>query len=311
MNKIDPLRIDLNLLKAFDALARERNVTRAAERLRVGQPAMSHALRRLRRLVGDELFVKTPDGMEPTRRAESLAGPIRDALERLAAALSAVETFDPSQEEQQFTLAISDWLAAHLLPDLLSSLQKEAPQVSIRLHSVDTERCGSLLDQGVIDLAVGYPMKMAAWRRERTLFTETHVCVFNPKLVAARAPIALDEYLSHPHILVSHTGGPRGFVDDKLTKLGRSRRVLLSGTQFLLIGYLLHVIPVIATLPRRFAERSGLIVGLQQSPLPIPAADFAVSMMWHVRNDHSASQLWLRQRIEQTLQSPRPDARRL
>ncbi len=294
MNRIDALLIDLNLLKTFDALAQERNVTRAAERLRLGQPAVSHALGRLRELLDDELFIRTPTGMEPTARAREIEGSVRSALAQLASALSSPRNFDASTEAHTFSVGICDWLAADIAPVLTRRIRESAPRVTIRLHSIDDSNGGRLLDDGTIDLAIGYPIELAAWHRSRTLFTETHVCVFNPSRVEASTPITLDEYTGYSHLLMSHSGSPRGFVDEELQRLGRSRQVIMCGTQFLLAVHILRAEPVIATLPRRFARRCCDVAGLRMSELPFEGKGFEVPMIWHARNDGGAAQVWLR-----------------
>jgi DNA-binding transcriptional LysR family regulator len=264
---------------------------------------MSHALGRLRDLFDDELFVRTPSGMEPTSRALDLEGPIRSALDHLALALLAAERFDAKTDTRTFSVGMSDWLAADVMPNLIALMRATAPNVSLRLHSIDNGNCASLLDEGVIDLAMGYPAGVATWHRQRTLFTETHVCVFNAALVKASSPITIEEYTSYPHILVSHSGELRGMVDAHLEKLGQSRQVIVSGTQFLLAAYILQGAAVIATLPKRFARRCGVVSGLQQSSLPFASTDFAVPMIWHQRNERNAAQIWLRRQIEGALES--------
>jgi LysR family transcriptional regulator, mexEF-oprN operon transcriptional activator len=304
MNRFDPLLLDLNLLKTFDVLSQERSVTRAAERLHLGQPAVSHALGRLRELLGDELFIRSATGMEPTARARELEGPVRSALAQLVAALSTLEKFDASTQTRTFAVGISDWLAADFMPTLLRNIRESAPHITLRIHSLDDSLCARLLDEGAIDLAVGYPIELEAWHRSQALFTESHVCVFNPEHVAASTPITLDEYTRYPHLLMSHSGNPTGFVDEELRQFGRSRRVIASGTQFLLVPYVLQAQPIIATLPTRFAQRCCELATLQASELPFAARSFEVAMVWHARNHSSAAQAWLRTRIQGAVSGP-------
>lgn len=297
MKNIHSPALDLNLIKVFDALLEARNVSRAAEALGVSQSAVSHALGRLRLLVGDPLFVRTGNRMEPTPRAQRLAEPLRDLLLGAARALSVEDSFDPYREERSFTISASDSLQAVLLTGILRDAGTGGLRVSVALRSLDPDAMLNALDDGTIDLAIGYMPEVRRWHDSEFLYLENHVCLFHPALVPLTPPISLEDYTRYPHLMPSLRGGLSSFIDDDLHALGTKRRVAASTTQFLAIPMMLTRTPMISTLPARLAYFCAQATELVTSPLPFPSSDFDVSMAWHRRNTGSPSHGWLRQRI--------------
>ncbi|SMH31487.1 transcriptional regulator, LysR family [Azospirillum lipoferum] len=295
MRSIHSPALDLNLIKVFDALLEARSVSRAADSLGVSQSAVSHALGRLRVMVGDPLFVRTGNRMEPTPRAQRLAEPLRELLLGAARALSVEETFDPYREERSFTISTSDSLQAVLLTGILRDAC--ALRVSVALKTLDPDAMFDALDDGTIDLAIGYMPDVRRWHDRQFLYAENHVCLFDPALVPLTPPVSLEDYTRYPHLMPSLRGGMSSFIDDDLHALGAKRRVAASTTQFLAIPMMLTQAPMISTLPARLAHFCAKATGLVTSPLPFPSEDFDVSMAWHRRNGGSPSHGWLRQRI--------------
>lgn len=308
MKRIHSPTLDLNLIKVFDALLESRSVSRAADALGVSQSAVSHALGRLRTLVGDPLFVRTGGRMEPTPRAQRLAEPLRELLLGAARALSVEESFDPRLEDRSFSICTSDAVQAVLLTGLLRDLSDqsgEAGRVSLSLRSLDPDAMLNGLDDGTIDLVIGYLPEVRRWHDREYLYTDNHVCLFNPDLVPLTAPISLEDYTRYPHLMPSLRGGLSSFIDDDLSALGTQRRVAASTTQFLAIPMMLKHTAMITTLPTRTAEFCAKAVGLAISPLPFPSEDYDVSMAWHRRNTGSPSHGWLRQRVQKEAQGLR------
>jgi LysR family transcriptional activator of mexEF-oprN operon len=301
MSRLELAEVDLNLLKAFDALCREGSVTKAAERLALGQPAMSHALSRLRELLGDELFVKTPRGMEPTARARALMRPVRTALADLAHALNDGGEFDPMTEQWRARLGMPAFVAAAVLPALLPAVSHTAPAVSFEVQTMPARRLGGLLDDGELDVVVAFDLPEVPWHRRRLLVREPHRCIFNGALLSISAPITLEEFLAFPHIAVSPQGDPVSPIDVVLRELGKGRRVLASTSDFLLVGYVLRDVPAIATLPASFAQRCSLTAGLEVSPLPFDFEECEITVSWHARDEASAKHRWLRELIASTI----------
>lgn len=294
MKRIHNADLDLNLLKVFDALFDTHSASRAAANLGVSQSAVSHALARLRTLFRDPLFVRTAGRMEPTPRAQRLAEPVREALVAAARALAAEETFDPRRDPRIFSIGASDSLQTVLFSRALSGLAEEGMRPVLRLRSLDRDAALVALDEGEIDLAVGYLPQIRRWHDREVLYEEGHVCLFNPRLLSLPVPLSLEAYIAHGHIMPSLRGEVTSFVDEALDALGRQRRVVATTTEFLAIPMILHQAPLIATLPKRLAQYCANAASLATSPLPFASPKFQVSMVWHRRDSGSPSCAWLR-----------------
>lgn len=286
---------DLNLLKAFDALYAERHVTRAGLRIGLSQSAMSGALTRLRELLADELFVRTPLGMQPTARADDLAGPVSDVLRLVRNALRA-DGFEPAIAERAFTVAMSDYAAFVLLPPLLSRLGVEAPGIDLRVRGMfGREEAVDLLDSGEANLAVGVPVEASARILTRPLLREGFACIARGGHPAFVDGINLEAFLAVPHLLVSPEGDRAGLVDHKLAKLGLERRVVLSLPQFLVAPFVVTETNLIATLAARVAHRfAAMDIGIAVHETPVALSDWPLALMWHRRADEHAATIWLR-----------------
>jgi LysR family transcriptional activator of mexEF-oprN operon len=298
MNNIsenDLRRLDLNLLLVLHVLLEEGSVTRAAERLYLGQPAISGSLARLREAFSDPLFVRTPKGMQPTPRAIALGEQVRPFLRVLQGELLGPPSFDPAVSERVFHLGMSDALEAALMPMLLQRLLAVAPGVRVVAHQTDSGRAPAMLDTGEIELAAGVFDPPAAWHRQRRLFGWHYVCLYDPGQIAVRGdPVPLDTYLAHPHLLTSFNAELTGFIDERLAELGRSRRVQFSSRNFSTSAALLKRMPAFTTLPSYYAEAWRDLLGLAVAELPFDVPRFAVSLMWPATADLDPGLAWLR-----------------
>ena len=290
--------IDLNLLVAFDALMAERNVTRAAARIGRTQPAMSAALARLRSLFADELFLRSPGGLQPTPRAVDLGGPLSEALAQIQRTLDFTQAFAPAAATATFTLALSDHPAFVLLPRLMKQLARQAPGVTLLVrgftHRDDAEE---LLERGVAHAAVGVP---AAWGSNvvtRPLFEERFVSVMRKGHPLAGKRLTLKRFLSFPHLLVSPEGDRQSLVDLKLAELGHTRKLGLALPQMYAAPRIVAASDLIATLMEGVVRGSPHAGQLQifEPPLELPEVPFVLA--WHRRNDSHPAQRWLRERI--------------
>ncbi|KAA0114894.1 LysR family transcriptional regulator [Methylobacterium sp. P1-11] len=292
---MDISSFDLNLLKVFDALYAERNVTRAGLRVGLSQSAVSGALSRLRELLADELFVRTPTGMQPTVRADDLAGPIADALGLVRGALRA-DPFDPSTADRTFTIAMSDYAAFVLLPPLLARLGEEAPGIDLRVRGIfGRDEAIDLLDGGEANLAVGVPPDVSARILTRPLLREGFACTARPGHPAFAPGADIAAFAAAPHLLVSPEGDRSGLVDHRLAALGLERRVVLSLPQFLVAPFVIAETDLIATIARRVARRfahAGIGISIHEPPIVLP--DWPLALMWHRRSDSHAATVWLR-----------------
>ncbi len=296
---------DLNLLRVFDRVMAEGSLTRAAAALAMTQPAASHALKRLHRAIGEPLFVRGAFGMRPTARAEALWPQVREALDGLRQAL-APETFDPRKGATVFRLAMADATAALLSPPLLSVMQRESAQVSVRILPLTTRDPRRLLLEGEADLAVGhFPVAVAALvsegaatgLRHAHLYDSRYVCVMRRGHPLAQRPLTLEDYCAAEHLLVSFSGRPQGLMDQALAAFGRRRRIVLTVNQFFTAGRVVTQSDLLTVLPERFVPATGYAAELVTRPLPFEMEPVSVKMLWPLRLDSDPAQRWLRDRL--------------
>ncbi|AGU47308.1 transcriptional regulator, LysR family [Variovorax paradoxus B4] len=296
---------DLNLLRVFDEVMAERNLTRAARNLSITQPAVSNALRRLREVLGDELVSRAGAGVEPTPRALALWPTVRDALRQLQHTLAPGE-FDASTADTTFLLAMADATAAELIPGLVQIVEKEAPAVSLRVLPLTTRDPRRMLEQEEVDMAVGYfPAVIAslaargqsgagvAFETQR-LYLGQYVCVMRRGHPLANAPLTLDDYCAARHLLVSFSGRPYGFIDQTLGALGRERRIVVTVNQFFTAGRVVANSDLLTVLPRHFVTVTGIDEQLVLRDLPFDQPMVHVDAIWHRRAQHGHAHEWLR-----------------
>jgi len=288
-------RVDLNLLVALDALLTERSVTRAAARVGLGQPAMSHNLARLRALFGDELLTRGPEGMRPTPRALALLDPVRIALAQIATLVSQDEAFDPQTAERLFRIWLPDSAEVLLGPALLAHFCIAAPGVRLRLYS--TAGLFDELDADRVDLGVGALPEGRTHHKRRLLTTDTYLCMFNAERVGLAAPISLDDYVGLPHVLTSLRKGEQGVVDEALAKLGLRRTVALTTPRFVAVPFVVAGAPVVTTMHARLARFFAAQLGLSLSPAPVELPEVSFSLVWHASYDHDPAHRWLRETV--------------
>ena len=271
--------LDLNLLRVFDEVMAERNLTRAARNLSITQPAVSNALRRLRDVLGDELVMRAGAGVEPTPRALALWPTVREALRQLQHTLAPGE-FDAAIADTTFLLAMADATAAELIPGLVQIVEKEAPAISLRVLPLTTRDPRRMLEQEEVDMAIGYfPAVIAslaargqsgvgvAFETQR-LYLGQYVCVMRRGHPLANAPLTLDDYCAARHLLVSFSGRPYGFIDQTLGAMGRERRIVVTVNQFFTAGRVVANSDLLTVLPRHFVTVTGIDDQLVLRDLP-------------------------------------------
>jgi DNA-binding transcriptional LysR family regulator len=293
--------IDLNLLVAFDALMNERNVTRAATRVGVSQPAMSAALSRLRKLVGDPLFLRSAEGLLPTPRARDLAEPISQALQQIRSTLVEKPRFVPEAASLTFNLGLSDYPAFVLLPSLLESLERRAPGISVIVQAFnDRDDAVDLLDSGAIDAAIGVPPTHSDRRiLTRPILRDEFVTILAKDHPAARRGMSLKTYLVLPHVLASPEGDRYGLVDQVLAEQGKKRRLALTLPQMFAVPGIVARTNTTATVMKRVALGSPVSRQLVLFPPPVAMPEIVFHLIWHRRSEDHPAQLWLREFIAQ------------
>ena len=284
---------DLNLLKAFDALMSERAVTRAAGRIGLSQPAMSHALSRLRSLFADELFVRTPDRMEPTARAREIAPLVAAAIEHIEAALNLGAGFDPAKSTGIFTAGMAEYAEVALVGRLATSFARQAPRATLRLTPVTGTEAAEQLDRGAIDVAVARLGALPTHLDSIVLLRDPFVLVAHRSHPIAAQVLSIEAYAALDHLLVSPRGDTTGAVDRTLANLGLKRRIALLVATYLALPTALAASDLVATVPRRTAQQIAALAEIEIMPLPIDLAVTA-SMAWHRRAASEPAQVWFR-----------------
>ncbi len=290
---MDIRAVDLNLLKAFDALMNERAVTRAAGRIGLSQPAMSHALSRLRSLFADDLFVRTATNMEPTARAREIAPLVATAIEHIEAALSLGAGFDPARSAAIFTAGMAEYAEIALVGQLARAFGREAPGATLRLLPASGHQTIEQLDHGAIDVAVAHLPHVPAHIESMVLLRDPFVVVARKDHPATAQPLSLEAYAAQDHVLVSPRGATSGALDGILVDFGLKRRLALLVATYLAVPAALAASDLVATVPRRTARQIAATAEIAIMPLPI---DFAmtVSMAWHRRAASDPAQAWFR-----------------
>jgi DNA-binding transcriptional LysR family regulator len=288
--------IDLNLLIVFDAVMQTRNLTRAGRRLGLSQPATSHALARLRGMLHDELFVRTPEGMQPTPRAQQMAGPVREALRTLSATLEP-DAFDPSRSTRQFTLAMNNYGARAVAPTLLRRVAATAPGVTLDIRPLGGADVLDLLDDDGVDLALAVLTDGGERFKCTRAMQDDYVAVLDRGHSAAAEPLlSIERFASIPHVMISSSDDDTAFVDEALEQRGFVRRIA-ARVPFLAIVLVLVGSDLLVVMPRRVAKDLSVICPVVVKELPFPSPRISLSMIWHRRVDNQPAHRWLRDMV--------------
>ncbi|MFO0988353.1 MAG: LysR family transcriptional regulator [Alphaproteobacteria bacterium] len=310
MKKTNLRRTDVGLLVVFDAVARTRSATAAATLLALSQPAVSHALARLRTLMGDPLFVRGRDGLVPTPRARGATAEVRAALATLGRVL-ADGAFDPAAAAREFRLAGSDYAMMTFVPPVVAALRRRAPGSAIGVAPVDAG-LPLRLERGEADLAFYALAPPPGPFASQELFREHLVglvCERHPLArKARRGRLTLDDYLAYPHVVAPLPTVAPGPIDARLAELGRARRIGMATPNFAANMAALHATDLVMSLPSRLAARARGR-GLTPFALPFAVPDYPYLMVWHRGADADPASAWLRRLVVETIagaRTPRP-----
>lgn len=290
--------VDLNLLKAFDALMDERSVTRAAARLALTQPAVSGALNRLREAFGDPLFVRSQRGVVPTDRALELSAPVKRILTEIDRLLTPAE-FDPVSAEFTVSVAATDYALQAVVQPFIAALHRRAPRVRVAVHALHPDQIFTRMERGQLDMALLTPDTAPPDLHSRQLFEEDYVCAMRVQHPGVGpGPLTLDAFCAMNHGVVSMEGGRFSTATDAaLARLGRQRRVTVSVPSFLMLMELLRHSDLAALLPRRLL-RGVQDLWVHEPPLSVPG--FTKILTWHARTHESPGHRWVRQLLAQS-----------
>jgi DNA-binding transcriptional LysR family regulator len=293
---MDTKRVDLNLLVTLEALLAEQNVTRAAARLHLSQPAVSAQLSRLRDVLDDPLLIPAQRGMTPTAKALELVEPLREALDQVRAAVSTHRAFDPAKARLTVAIAASDYLQAALLQALVLDLRRKAPGVRVALRNLDGAQLEAQMVRGEVDLALMTPQTAPSGLRSRRLFDERFVLIARRNHPRVRRRLTVAQFAALEHVIVSPRGGSFSTpADTALAALGHKRTVVLSAASFLFVPEIVAASDFVALVPERLVRDRG--DRLQVLDCPFEVKGFAVAMLWHERNHGHPGQRWVREQV--------------
>jgi LysR family transcriptional activator of mexEF-oprN operon len=279
MNDAILRKIDLNLLLAFSVLMQERNVSRAAERLLLGQPGLSAALKRLRETLDDELFVRVGRGLQPTPRALAIAPAIEDALSGIERAIRPPMAFDPASWQGEFRIGMCDNLESAFFGPLVARLRERSPGSRLVGVASDKRDAARMLDEGAYDFSVSVHDDPASWHIRAPLFNQSSICVFDPKQVGLKPPLKLEDFVRTPHVTVSFEGNSANNLDV---------------ARFSALPTALRAMPAIATIPESIARCMAQLHGLAISVPPLDLPLEPVTMLYRRVDRADGRSVWFR-----------------
>lgn len=298
--------IDLNLLVCLDALLTEGSVTRAADRLDMSQPGMSHALSRLRVLTGDSLFVRSGNEFIPTERAKALAGKVRVGLAALEEIFSAEGPFDPAATAGKLTVAAVDSVGVLLVPSLAQALAREAPMISLQVRLPDPEKLREWLTEGECDIALGFYIDAHSELHCSDLFGQELAVISGPSHPLHGKPMNLEQYVESTHVVFgspfSSTSPMEEIIDQSLKARNLERTRSVQVASMLLVPYVVASSPHVAVLPAWLARRYALSLPLQVRPMPMNVESVVIRMLWHDRTHRTGMHRWARQLVRKLTQ---------
>jgi DNA-binding transcriptional LysR family regulator len=313
MHAVNFAALDLNLLRVFDALIEERSVTRAGDRLGLTQSAISHALNRLRYVLQDELFVRGPDGMQPSPRASEIAPRLREGLIQLQLALAPAE-FVPERTDRRFTMTCGEYVGTVLVPGFVARLRDAAPNAELRIRPSNMGVAEALL-AGRVDLAIGSFRRVPEWFAYEPLFRETRVWVLSADHHAAHGELTLERLAELPHLIIASTGEDEnavggyvvdhglerlvtrseiGLLQGALAARGLRRAIGLTTPHFLAALAVVSHSDMAALLPRRLAAAFADRYRLKLFEPPYTSPPFEVMALWHREHGNEPAISWLR-----------------
>lgn len=293
-------RIDLNLFVVLDAIFSEGGITRASEKLHLTQPAVSHALKRLRRLFDDPLFVREGRSLVPTPLARRLIEPVRAALRGLEVTLGDASRFDPASVQRRFTIGVRDVLEARLLPPLLRRIALEAPNVEIAAVRADRRELEAELARGTLDAAIDMLLPLSDAVRHRRVAEDALVVVARADHPQAGPQLDLPGYLQLEHVATSSRRAGQSLEDVELSRHGLQRRIRLRCQHYFSACRVVSQTDLVLTMPESYARIASRQWNHQVLPFPLPTPTLDAYLYWHAQLESDPASRWLRERLLQT-----------
>ncbi|MDB6000657.1 MAG: LysR family transcriptional regulator [Rhizobacter sp.] len=288
-------RVDLNLLVVLDAIYTEGGITKAAEKLHLTQPAISHALARLRDLFNDPLFERQGYKMVPTPLAKRLIDPLRDSLRQLGAILNDTQSFEPATAKKRFVIGLRDFMESTVMPSLMQTLGAEAPEVEVSTVRVNRRSLESELAAGTLDAAIDVLLPLSPAVKFSRVSVDGMAVVARKNHPVVKGGLDLDTYLSQRHVMVTSRRQGPGFEDIELRRLGVQRRVVLRCQFFFAACRTVSQTDMLLTMPESYAHMANRQFGNQVLPFPVPMAPMDAYLYWHASTDNDAANRWLRE----------------
>jgi len=289
--------IDLNLLVVFNQLLIDKRVSLVAEKLGQTQPAISNALNRLRRLLGDELFLRTSKGMEPTSLSVQLAEPIAYALSAIHSTLNQQALFDPLTSTRTFTIGMTDIGEIYLLPKLMDALSDIAPHVSINTVRNAAVNLKDEMEAGHVDLAVGLLPQLKAGFFQQRLFEQKYVCLLRQGHRLDKKQMSIEEFAQAEHVVVVSAGTGHAKVDESIERKGIRRNIRLTVPHFVAVGHILSTTNMLATVPALYAQQCLAPFNLRAMKHPVPLPETGINLFWHAKFHKEPGNQWMRRLI--------------
>jgi DNA-binding transcriptional LysR family regulator len=293
-DRMDLNDLDLNLLNVFDAVLREKSVTRAGQRVGLSQPAMSNALARLRKLFGDPLFVRTPGGMNPTPCALRLADPVRQALDLLALTLREEAGFEPATSTRTFRFHMSDIGEIVFLPPLLERLKRDAPRARVEVAQIPVDAIRESLETGKLDIALGFMPELGGGIAQRRLFRDRYVCLARKDHPVIRRTLKAAQFRTVRHAVIASSGTGHEVVERMLDEEGLRGNIALRVPHFMVVPMILARTDLVCTVPWQLAQAFKPMGHFRVHEVPLAIPTFDVCVLWHERFEQEPGNRWLR-----------------
>ena len=298
--------IDLNLLHVFSVVMEEKSVSRAAERLCIGQPGLSGALRRLREALGDELFVRVGRGLQPTARAQAIAPQIADALSTLEQAVRTPEAFDPANWVGELRIGLCDNFEMAFFAALTARVRELAPHARLFAVASTKRDAVPLLESGACDLSIAVHENTLSWHVCELLFHQRFVCLYDGRQLNLAAPLGIESYGKAQHVIVSSQGNESTHLDAAIGAAGITRNIVAGVSRHASLGELLLSIPAIATVPEITAHCIAPLYGLEVTDAPVELPLEPISMLYRRTDQMDGRSIWFRQVIREVMSTTLP-----
>lgn len=295
-------RIDLNLFTVFDAIYREGGITAASKTLHLSQPAVSHALARLRELLDDPLFERQGNEMIPTPKARALAGTITETLESLELIVKRSAHFEPAHSARSFAIAVREAHETSFLPQIMQQVAREAPGVVVAAVRIERRDLEEDLQSGELDAAVDVALPLSAEVRRDLLSSEPLVVMARRGHPQLDGGLDIDTYLSLEHVLVTGRRRGGGHEDIALGRLGMSRHIRVRCQQHAAASAVVGRTDLLVTMSRSQAEQVNAGGENQVLPFPADVPPLELFLYWHANADEDPAGRWFRERVRATLQ---------